>query len=602
MKKLTALSLAITFPFVGFAAEQVTLKIDTATKPAKNAPEVSAKLFGGFLEHMHTGIEGGLWAEVLLDRKFGDTATADAPLGRFWKVLGNPGCVSRTNNTVRLSPGGGEAGVELFGLYGVPGKNYRGTAHINTEGFSGEIEFALMHGERALKGGKARVPRIKGRFATASLAAPSAEAAVGMRIIARGAGTLVIGAPTMMPVSTTAGINPAVLPLLKQLSPTWLRWPGGNFAQTYHWRDGVGPRNDRPPRTNMAWPKGPVESNDFGTDEFMAVCRALQAEPVICVNVNGNGATAEEAAAWVAYCKRRGFKVKYWELGNEIYGKWEVGHSDAATYARTALDYIMAMRAADKTVKFIAVGHDLEWNRTVLAKVGPFIDYLAQHHYTKHAAYDELMAEPQRYEKFLGQVRDMAKTASPDRSLRVTLNEWNVFGKDNVQWSLGVALFGASFLHMLARQDGFVDYACSSDLINGWQGGAIQYDKGRAFLTPLGEVLAAYRQRMPGKKVAVECGNPALDVLAARNPTGSQYGLAIINRDRQREFMLTLDFGKWKPNVAEEWNLGGGNPDEKRDFNNPTAVPARTRKLTKNLGDYNILAAPCSVTVVKFRR
>ncbi|MCX7823981.1 MAG: hypothetical protein N2689_00285, partial [Verrucomicrobiae bacterium] len=515
--------------------------------------------------------------------------------------LGNPGCVSRADNTVRLSPDGGEAGVELFGLYGVPGKNYRATAHINTEGFSGEIEFALMHGDRVLKAGKARVPKIKGRFATASLAAPSAEAPLGIRIIARGNGTVLIGAPSMMPVSTTAGINPAVLPLLKQLSPTWLRWPGGNFAQTYHWRDGVGPRNDRPPRTNMAWPKGPVESNDFGTDEFIAVCRALQAEPVICVNVNGNGATAQEAADWVAYCKRRGFKVKHWELGNEIYGTWEVGHSDAATYARNAMDYIQAMRAADKTIKFIAVGHDLEWNRTVLARLGPFVDYLAQHHYPKYTTYEEIVREPQRYEKFLIQVRELARTASPNRPLRVMVNEWNVSGGDNVQWSLGAALFGARFLHMLARQDGFVDYACSSDLINGWQGGAIQYEKGRAFLTPLGEVLAVYRRRMPGKKVAVECSHPALDVLASRNPSGSQYGLAIINRDRQREFMLTLDFGKWKPGGAEEWCIGGS-PDDKRGFNNPTAVPARTGKLTKNLGGYNLTAAPCSVTVVKFQR
>lgn len=581
------------------AAEPVAVRIDTATKPAV---EVSPKLFGGFLEHMHSCIEGGLWAEALPDRKFGDTATPEAPLGRFWRVQGDPAKVTRTNNSVYLSPGGDAVGVDLVGIYGVPGKRYRGTAFINTERFSGEIEFAFMHGERVMERGKARVPHIKGRFATQALVAPAGTAPCTMRFIVRGNGTFVIGAPTLAPVATTAGINPVVLPLLKQLDPTWLRWPGGNFAQTYHWRDGIGPRNDRPPRPNMAWPKGPVESNDFGTDEFIAACRALHAEPVICVNVGGNGATAQEAAAWVGYCKRRGHKVKYWELGNEIYGHWEVGHTNAAAYAQTCLDYIQAMKAADKSIKFIAVGHDLHWDRTVLKQIGGQIDYLSQHLYTNHGEFEKLMAEPARYEKFLRDLKELIKTECAGRDVRVTLNEWNLMGKGFHHWSKAGALFGAGMVHMLARQDGFVDYACSSDLINGWEGGAIQYDKGRAFLTPLGEVLAIYRQRMAGKRAAVACDNPALDVLAVRNSTGSKYGVAVLNRDLKQEFSLALDFGKWKPHAAEEWTLAGDIPSHQRGFENPTALAPRTRKLTKGLADYRLIAPPHSVTLVEFRR
>jgi len=599
MKIISTLLIILGFALPLRAAEEVTVRIDTVMKPTV---EVSPKLFGGFLEHMHTCIEGGLWAESLPDRKFGDPATADAPLGRFWRVIGDPGKVSRTNNSVYLSPGGGEVGVELTGIYGVPGKRYRGTAFVNTERFKGEIEFAFMHGERVLERGKARVPRIKGRFATHVVVAPANTAAGTMRFIVRGNGTFVIGAPTLVPAATTAGINPVVLPLLKRLSPTWLRWPGGNFAQTYHWRDGIGPRNNRLPRPNLAWPKGPAESNDFGTDEFISVCRALHAEPVICVNVGGNGATAKEAAEWVRYCKRRGHKVKYWELGNEIYGNWEAGHTNAATYARNCLDYIEAMKTADKSIRFIAVGHDLNWNRTVLKLVGGQIDYLAQHLYTNHSNFDGLMAEPLRYEKFLRDLKELINTECPGRNVRVTLNEWNINSKGFHNWSKAAALFGAGMIHVMARQDGFVDYACSSDLINGWPGGAIQYDKGRAFLTPPGDVLAIYRQRMPGKKVIAACDNPSLDVLAARSSSGSKYSVAVLNRDLKRDFSLALDFGKWKPHAAQEWTLNGDIPAQKRDFENPLALTPRTRKLAKGLDTYRLAAPPHSLTVVEFRR
>ena len=138
------------------------------------------------------------------------------------------------------------------------------------------------------------------------------------------------------------------------LRPAFLRWPGGNVAQDYHWAWGVGPRDQRPIWVNLSWKNEP-EPGDIGTDEFIALSRRVGAEPSITVNVEGRGATAEEAAAWVEYCNgsatsRYGamraanghpepYGVKYWELGNEIWGDWVRGHSDAATYARHYVRY-----------------------------------------------------------------------------------------------------------------------------------------------------------------------------------------------------------------------------------------------------------------------
>ena len=116
-----------------------------------------------------------------------------------------------------------------------------------------------------------------------------------------------------------------------------LRWPGGNFVSSYHWRDGVGAAAPRPARRDTAWRK--FESNQFGTDEFIAYCRAAGAEPYICLNM-GTG-TMDEAQAWVEYCNGGGetpwsqrrianghgqtYGAKYWGLGKEVYGPWQVG-------------------------------------------------------------------------------------------------------------------------------------------------------------------------------------------------------------------------------------------------------------------------------------
>ena len=174
--------------------------------------------------------------------------------------------------------------------------------------------------------------------------------------------------------------------------------------------------------------KNEPEPSDFGTDEFIKFCRNVGAEPSITVNVEGLGATAQEAAAWVEYCNGpatskygaiRGanghaepYNVKFWEVGNEIWGNWVRGHSDAATYARNLNRYAAAMRAVDPSIKLIAIGdNDLDWDRTVLREAGDKIDSLAIHHYYgRHEMQGDtlnLMARPLFFEKFYRQVEQM---------------------------------------------------------------------------------------------------------------------------------------------------------------------------------------------------
>src|SRR3989442_737010 len=196
------------------------------------------------------------------------------------------------------------------------------------------------------------------------------------------------------PLSDANGFRRDVLDAVKKLNVPILRWPGGNFSSNYHWRDGIGPRDQRPARLEMAW--GTVESNRFGTHEFLNYAEAVKTEPYICANL-GTG-TWDEAQQWVEYVnydgdtattrlrKKNGrekpWKVSYWGLGNEMDGPWQMGHRSADDYGKFALEAAKLMHWTDRGIKLIAAGSSnfgpnadwIGWNRTVLSYLKEHID------------------------------------------------------------------------------------------------------------------------------------------------------------------------------------------------------------------------------------
>ena len=168
------------------------------------------------------------------------------------------------------------------------------------------------------------------------------------------------------PLSDSNGFRKDVMAAVKDLNVSILRWPGGNFSSNYHWMDGIGPRDNRPPRLEMAW--GTVESNRFGTHDFMKYVEMVGAEPYFCTNL-GTG-TWTEAQQWVEYCnspldtamtrlrKQNGradpWKVTYWGLGNEMDGPWQMGHRTADDYGKFALEAAKLMKLTDPSIKLIA--------------------------------------------------------------------------------------------------------------------------------------------------------------------------------------------------------------------------------------------------------
>ena len=228
---------------------------------------------------------------------------------------------------------------------------------------------------------------------------PTAATDKGVLAITIIAGTLWIGRASLMRSDSIHGFRKDVIESIdKNWTPSWLRWPGGNFASAYHWQDGIGDRDKRPPYLDPAWQIW--EYHDIGTDEFVQYCRLINSEPVLTINM-GTGGPAE-AAAWVAYCNEaasgewgskraaNGFpephNIKTWFVGNEQFGNWQDGHVDAETYARRYIEFAEAMLAVDPDLTLLAVGvpsnQFSHWNERVLNIAADKMAMLSFHWYS----------------------------------------------------------------------------------------------------------------------------------------------------------------------------------------------------------------------------
>lgn len=237
------------------------------------------------------------------------------------------------------------------------------------------------------------------------------------------------------PKSNPSGIRLDVVEAIKDMGGAHiLRWPGGNFASYYHWTDGVGPRASRPRRLDVAFNQ--YDSNHFGTDEYLELCRLLDCEPFITVNM-GSG-SVEEACRWVEYCRRekRSPPVRIWGLGNEHWGPWQVGYYTAEEYARKVQQYAQFMRVVEPDLRFVGVGHTVPaWNEKVLQQVGTSFDWLSIHlyghrtHLDGRDDFESTVVTPVWFEremrKMSEQIDDWERKSPRTKPLEITLEEWN---------------------------------------------------------------------------------------------------------------------------------------------------------------------------------
>jgi alpha-L-arabinofuranosidase len=365
------------------------------------------------------------------------------------------------------------------------------------------------------------------------------------------------------PLADQNGFRKDYIEAMKELGVTNMRWPGGNFVMGYNWQDGIGPKDQRPARINLAW--GSIDNNHVGTDEWIALNKAIGSENVVCVNL-GLG-TIDDARYWVEYCNyKKGtyysdiraknghvqpYNVKLWDLGNEVDGSpWELGYKNADDYVKIAREAAKAMRSVDNSIRFIASGSSyyeitgqwVEWNRKVLTGLGDMIDYLSIHRYWENSSdYYSFMGQSaldfEEKIKVTANEIEVVKTMNNfKKPISISVDEWGVFGR-NFLSVLPIAQCLNSFVRHadIVKMSNFT--MMTSLLGSDWEKGT--------FKTPLFYTFKLFSTNCLGNSVDtyVECdtfntdrykGIPYLDVTTVFNKETNTIYINVVNRHKDK--------------------------------------------------------------------
>jgi alpha-N-arabinofuranosidase len=621
---------------------------------------ISPLLYGQFLEYMFGCIKGGLHAELLQDRDFEEPASAIG-LPRHWERYPDdrndggmrfvwdettyyppdrPSDVKPTGpeHALRVEAPGGAERRGLFQPRIAVRKDttYHGYLWVKAGDFQGRIIAALepdTDADAATAYTNAVISGIQGDWKqyTFQLESRKADPLARFVLMFEGRGHLWLDQVSLLPGDAVDSVRHDVFERVAALRPGFIRWPGGNVAQDYHWRWGTGPRDRRVTWTNRAW-NNEREPSDFGLAEYLRFCRNLGAEPTICVNAEGAGASDEEAANWVEYCNGpvtskfgamraadghpEPYNVRWWEIGNEVFGDWVRGHSDAATYARTANRYAAAMRNADPTIKLIAVGdNSLDWDRTVLRDAGKSFDVLAIHHYyggnEMGGDIKNLMARPLFYEEFYREVAHMIETEAPGRPITLAINEWGLSFPPERLYSIDQALYAARLMNVFERSNAIVTMTAVSDLVNGWPGGIIQAGRTGVFVAPTYLVNQLYAEHLGAERLATTVAGPrfdstrqgkqipALDAVASRSNDGKSLFIKAVNSDHEGALAVAIRIdGAAIGPQADLATITAESPGAFNHFATPNAISIHRSRIDSG-ATMNVELPPASVAVLR---
>ena len=446
------------------------------------------------------------------------------------------------------------------------------------------------------------------------------------------------------PRSDAQGFRTDVLEAVRDLGLRHVRWPGGNFVSGYHWTDGIGPRDGRPRRTELAWHS--EESNLFGTDEFMAWAAAAGVEPVLCLNM-GTG-TLDEALAWVEYCNGTGdtywanrrranghdepYRVRYWGLGNEMYGNWQIGQQTAHEYVTTARQWAKAIRFLDPGVSLVSCGQSGvdDWDRVVIDGLARYVDLHSIHLYTGSDDYWSNVLAPHFAERTLavtGALIDRARYAQRiGHEIGVAYDEWNVWyrtddGLLEERYTLADALAVATYLNVFVRQSAVLRMANLAQLVN-VIAPIVTSPEGllrQSIFHPL-QLISTATQEV-ALDTFVDSGTHAhadragerwpyrvadlgpfqlLDVAATRDAQRRRLTVSVVNRDPEQSLdtRIQLDGARAAgPLVVHE--VAGDRPEASNSAAEPDAVTTVTVKREMSGGELDIRFPPHSFTLLE---
>lgn len=373
-------------------------------------------------------------------------------------------------------------------------------------------------------------------------------------------GTVEIGAVSLMPGDHFHGMRRDVIEQMKQIGMKLLRWPGGNFAGEYNWKDGLLQRDERAPFQSYMWIETQPHTmgydfHEINTDDFLALCKEIGAEPFITINPTWN--TPEESAQWVEYCNgdvntpygklraERGheepYNVQFWSLGNEFgYGHME-GANDPSDYSKIVRTHAKKMLEVTSEITLCSSGPypDAEWvnhSAKVLSKIAPIVSL---HHYANYPEYIDPATREEEYYDFINKVNneffkkihDFREMLNDD-NIKISFDEWNAWYAWYRGGSVSEGILAASFLNMLfqnADQYG-ISMACHFESVNE---GAMKVYPDAVSLTPTGQVLSLMKNHANGMICALKD-----DVTATRK--GNILTCTLLNRsyDKEKKFVM----------------------------------------------------------------
>lgn len=428
-----------------------------------------------------------------------------------------------------------------------------------------------------------------------------------------------------------SGLRQDVLEALKKLKIPVVRWPGGCFVSAYHWLGGVGPK--REPYFDKAWCV--EEPNTFGTHEYVDFCRKIGAEPYICTNA-GTG-TPEEMSDWVEYCnqtvgkfarlrKEHGheepYNVRYWSIGNENWGSWEMGSKSMDEWSRYVTEAAKMMRRADPEIQLFAASvAGLDWNVKLLREAGFLLNWVSIHGYwdilceeDRPSDYERCMAATAKIEEPITTTESILNVLGVSDRVRIAFDEWNLRGwhhpgvmdfklqnpdredaaaqRDrndlNSTYTMADAVFSAVFLNTCLRHCKTVGMANFSPIVN-TRGAVYTYDGGIVlrptyhvfdlFANHMGETVVDSYLRGDNQLSLEGQDLGAVDLAAALDCQG-RVTLSLVNRHPEESLELSLCLREEAPGYGVLYTINGESKDSYNDVDRPEAVKITSREVS----------------------
>ena len=452
------------------------------------------------------------------------------------------------------------------------------------------------------------------------------------------------------------GFRKDVLDKVHKMGVTTVRYPGGNFVSNYFWENGVGPKEKRPKKLDLAWKA--IETNQFGTDEFIHWCKKADVSPIFTVNLGTRG--IQDAINYIEYCnfsegseysdlrKEHGiekpYQIKTWCLGNEMDGNWQIGHKSAYEYGTLAAEAGKAMKIIDPTIELIVCGSSLsnmstypDWDLQVLEQTYDVIDYLALHQYYggQDKGTKEFLAQTKDMQEYIDTIRSVVqvvkKKKRSDKDIKLSLDEWGVWassGKtvnkeiDEKPWETAATiseqiytmedtLLFAGMMTVILKNADMIKIACQSLLTN--VSACIMTQKnGESWVQPIYYVFEAFAKHGNGivlsdVKMGAEYQSEALgnvsylDQVMVYHEDEREITLFAVYKGEEDLLNLQLEFGTFKPGkMIEHMVLTAEDKKMTNEENHFAIVPCSGEFVEEQNGKWNIRMEPLSFHVIRF--